>query len=67
MTIAAFQELLADRLGVPTDFQEILAGFPPTLVQVWIKHACPKQPDCKSGRIPSSAHGLSTAWGARHL
>lgn len=34
MTIAAFQELLADRLGVPTDFQEILAGFPPTLVQM---------------------------------
>ncbi|KAL3147363.1 hypothetical protein ABBQ32_002844 [Trebouxia sp. C0010 RCD-2024] len=33
MTVAAFQELLADRLGVPAECQELLAGFPPRLVQ----------------------------------
>ena len=35
MTVAAFQELLASRLSVPAVYQELLAGFPPKLVQVW--------------------------------
>ncbi len=33
MTVAAFQELLASRLGVPIAYQELLAGFPPKSVQ----------------------------------
>ena len=33
-TVAAFQALLADRLGVPIACQELLAGFPPKLIQV---------------------------------
>ncbi|KAL0050495.1 hypothetical protein WJX82_000792 [Trebouxia sp. C0006] len=34
MTVAAFQELLASRLGVPIAYQELLAGFPPKSVQM---------------------------------
>lgn len=34
MKIADFQELLANRLGVPVNVQELLAGFPPKPVQV---------------------------------
>lgn len=34
MTVAAFQELLASRLGVPIAHQELLAGFPPKPVQM---------------------------------
>ncbi|DBB01392.1 hypothetical protein WJX77_010639 [Trebouxia sp. C0004] len=34
MTVAAFQELLASRLGVPLAYQELLAGFPPKSVQM---------------------------------
>ncbi len=33
MTVAAFQELLASRLGVPIAYQELLASFPPKPVQ----------------------------------
>ncbi|DBB01393.1 TPA: hypothetical protein ACH3X1_000060 [Trebouxia sp. C0004] len=36
MTVAAFQELLASRLGVPLAYQELLAGFPPKSVQARI-------------------------------
>ena len=34
MKISDFQELLANRLGVPVNVQELLAGFPPKPVQV---------------------------------
>ena len=38
MTVAAFQELLASRLGVPIAHQELLAGFPPKPVQARLVH-----------------------------
>lgn len=34
MTVGKFQQELADRLGVPPHNQEVLAGFPPKLLQV---------------------------------
>ena len=36
MTVAAFQELLVNRLSIPTECQELLAGFPPKPLQVSI-------------------------------
>lgn len=56
MTVAAFQELLADRLGVPAVCQELLAGFPPKLVQVCSNAKYATQVDsylyCKSTGLP---------------
>lgn len=34
MTVAAFQQEVANRLSVPPPNQELLAGFPPKLLQV---------------------------------
>ncbi len=38
MSVAAFQELLASRLGVPIASQELLSGFPPKSVQARLVH-----------------------------
>lgn len=34
MTVAAFQQELANRFAVPPPNQELLSGFPPTVLQV---------------------------------
>lgn len=47
MTVTAFQALLADRLGVPPACQELLAGFPPKLVEV-----CSSAEKCFSNWYP---------------
>ena len=34
LTISEFQALLAEKTGVPANQQELLAGFPPSIVQL---------------------------------
>ena len=49
MTVAAFQELLAGRLGVPATSQELLAGFPTKPVQVCSTTLnCAGLPECST-------------------